>query len=169
MPDGLDGRHRTANKPAAGDGGSANAPRELLLPPPTPSPDEGIDPAVGEHTPAPTRLTPNYVLAAVGRRSTSAIPIPCPGLRALRSGTIATQAVSGRAVQAMTTAGMGGAIAFVADQQPDVLGTQQRHAGRRTLSARDALAGVLVHGAVDQLPVADRLGKRDPDWGLGIR
>ena len=33
--DGLDGRHRSGSKPAAGDAGSANAPRESLQPPPT--------------------------------------------------------------------------------------------------------------------------------------
>jgi len=41
--DGLDGRHRSGSKPAAGDARSAATHRERLQRPPTPWPDEGIE------------------------------------------------------------------------------------------------------------------------------
>jgi len=41
--DGLYGRRRIGSTPAAGDGGTANAPRASLEPPAAPWPDEGID------------------------------------------------------------------------------------------------------------------------------
>ena len=48
--DGLDGRRQIGSKPAAGDVGSADAPRALRKAPPTNEPDEPGGPVLGERT-----------------------------------------------------------------------------------------------------------------------
>jgi hypothetical protein len=45
--DGLDGRRQIGSKPAAGDVGSADAPRGLRQAPPTYEPDEPLGPVLG--------------------------------------------------------------------------------------------------------------------------